>query len=215
MSRPSSLAIAAIGVILLVASCTKQQPGSGSPTPQGTAVSSHTTTPNPTEDSSLPAHGAPKVHNPLDVTSFKDNPCQALTDEQVTKLFGQQNKVTPRPDDAEGPGCGYGNKLVHGGDVKVSFLTVYHNGLSGIYRQQEGKYKFFKELDPVHNYPAVAIGIHDQRDEGTCLIAAGVSDREAFGVAVDLSAHNVGKKDPCDVGHMVAGMVIKNIKGAQ
>lgn len=213
MKPATPRALIAMVSIALLAGCTQHQPGNPSPTSEEASMSSQTTPSQNADESTLPAHAAPKVDDPLDVASFKANPCQALTESQTKQLLGKNAEIVPRTDDAEGPSCSYRSGQTHAG-VKVSFFTIYRNGLTTFY-QQKKRFVLFEELDSVSGYPVLALGEEDERSKGACDIAVGVSDRQMFGLAIHLSEHNVAKKDPCEVGHTVAGMVIENIKGAQ
>ena len=208
-------ATAAAVFILTLAGCTSQQPGNANPNNTATGTTMPETTP-PTGESQLPAFGAPPVRTPLNATTFKQYPCKALTQQQAEHLLGTTVTAEPRPDDAEGPACGWaGEAPASDGTVKISFLTTSDSGLSSFYRAKGSSYRFFKELSPVAGYPAVAFGLEDERDEGHCMVAVGTSNHDAFGVAVHQSTRNVGKKNPCTIAHQIAGLVIENIKGAQ
>jgi hypothetical protein len=70
-------------------------------------------------------------------------------------------------------------------------------------------------MDPIEGYPVVAYGAIDRRDKGACSVVVGASDEIAFEVALQQSAANIGKKDPCETGAIVAEMVVETMKAAQ
>lgn len=213
--RPTIATVVAVSAVML-ASCSSQTSGTATPESTGRTMPPGTTAPNsPGGGDQLPAHGAPNVPNPLDVSAFLEAPCDALTEAQAKELLGDGVATAPRPDDAEGPACGWSGEQLRSGQIKISFITATGTGLSGAYSERGKFYKYFVEIPPVGGYPAVALGVRDSRGEGDCGVQVGTSNRMSFGVTVTLSEKNVGKKDPCEVGQLIAKMVLENIKGAQ
>ncbi len=54
----------------------------------------------------------------------------------------------------------------------------------------------------------MAFGVDDGRPGGHCSVAVGLTDQLVYVVYLDLSAGNVGQKDPCELGAQVAQMTL-------
>ncbi|WP_410621630.1 DUF3558 domain-containing protein [Amycolatopsis sp. cmx-8-4] len=192
---------------LVLCSCTNTT--SGSPSPSNPTADQST----PDSATSLPGPGVPKVDDPIDVTHFKQAPCDALTVDQVTELLGPG--VTPKPDlDAPaGPSCSVNPPRVTQASVLLIFGNVDQLGLTSVYRAQ---YRFFMPLNPVDGYPIAAYGLADDRtNHGKCQIAIGTSDRQTVDIGIAQSEENIGKKDPCEAARGVASYVIDNLRGVK
>jgi len=159
----------------------------------------------------LPTNGAPKVEHPLEKTSrFEQDPCSILTAAQAQDL---DLPTKGKEDDGSfGLDCQWFNEDT-GSKVTIGFFTNDPRGLSGSYAaHDEGKYGFFTPLPPIEGYPAIAVDVTDRRPEGICLVEVGVSDKLSFHVDLHLSQVNVGTKDPCEIGAMVAGKALQTMK---
>lgn len=208
-TRSTWLMVLAAGAVLAAAGCTTTSAGEAGP---ATTVAPETTSsgaaPSSDESDGLPSDGAPKVADPFDGGRFEHDPCQALTESQTTEL----NIGFPgEPDDGTfGKGCSWQGRNDNGGHATISFLSEEPRGLSAIYRSKNrGEFAFFLELGPVAGHPAVAYGTADTRKAGGhCAVGVGLTDELVFVVYLDLSAANVGHKDPCQVGTDVAGMML-------
>jgi hypothetical protein len=189
--------------LLLLSACTTVNGGSAAPSGQPPASSVST---------DLPAPGVPKVESPIDVSHFKQAPCDSLTAEQITKLLGPG--VTPKTDleSAAGPSCSVHPPEVTQAGVLIIFSTIDDRGLSSIYAAKDTKFPFFVPLTPVENYPTVAYGLADDRPEGRCQIAVGTSDQQTVDFGVTQSEENIGRKDPCEAARGVALSVLTNIR---
>jgi len=195
--------------IAVVAGCTTTS--EGAPVPATTVeTTSSGSAPSTSSDQELPFAGAPKVDDPLDTTRFQQDPCLALTPEQAEDLtFPPEGKPRAMP---LGKACEWSNPGNTGG-VTVHFMDRYPYGLSAEYQaNEEGKYAYFDVLPPIEGYPAVATDIVDDRDGGRCTVVVGVSDEITFEVPISLSLENIGKKDPCQIATMVAGMALETMK---
>jgi hypothetical protein len=196
---------------LSIAGCTTVSPGEAVPT--SLEESTEVAPPTSSSDIELPGFGAPKVKKPLtDTTQFAEKPCSMLTPAQVEDLglpsSGQQKETV------NGLVCEWFNQDTRG-QINTGFLTKNPYGLTGAYAANErGELAYFTELPPIEGYPAVASDGDDRRPEGICPVAVGVTDELVFHVDTYLSAANVGKKDPCEVGVKIAGIVLRNMKGA-
>lgn len=208
----SVIVVCLVGVLAL-AGCTSSSPGraepapSGSRSPEATTSTSRTTEPS---GESLPSDGAPKVKNPLDTNRYQQNPCLVLTAAQTQELnVGSPGEQRPGP---LGEACDWRNSET-GGNIDMQFGDLDPQGLSATYKANKaGKWVYFVELPEIEGFPAVARAPLDRRDKGDCAIEVGVSDRVTFQLGVQLSRANVGKKDPCEVTVMVAGMMLRTMK---
>lgn len=199
----------ALGLLLVLTSgCTTTSQGEPSPAPTSSRPGTAPESTEPSEE--LPTDGAPAVPNPLDTSTFQQNPCQMLTSAQSQELnVGTSGKPY---DEALGKGCEWRNEDTQG-SATLAFLDKDPRGLSALYRaDKEGKWAYFEELPSIEGFPAVIRDIIDRRPEGSCSLVVGVSDEIAFGTVLQLSTANVGKKDPCAVGAQVAGMALQTMQ---
>ncbi|MEV7091864.1 DUF3558 domain-containing protein [Amycolatopsis sp. NPDC051045] len=190
---------------LILTACTTTTGGSASPSssaPDQTSVSGSTT--------GVPGQGVPKVETPLDITHFKQAPCDALSADQIAELLGAG--VTPKPDlnAPSGPSCNVNPPRTTQASVLVTFTDVDDRGLTSIYQHD---YTFFLPLKPVDGYPVAAYGLADERTDGRCQIAIGTSDQQTVDVTVTQSEDNIDRKDPCEAARGVASYVLGNIRG--
>lgn len=150
------------------------------------------------------------MDNPLDTTSFQQDPCLALTAEQAQSLtLPAEGKPRDMP---LGNGCEWNNPN-DTGSVTVHFSDRDPRGLSAVYQAHEdGKYAYFEVLPPIEGYPTVAIDVIDDRDSGRCTVVVGVSDEITFEVPITQSLENIGVKDPCEVAILAAGMALQTMK---
>ncbi|MGC7093816.1 DUF3558 domain-containing protein [Amycolatopsis lurida] len=209
MRRPTQHLFWATGLVLLLSGCAGDDvPG----TPTVPTAGAVEPAQPPARSDEVPGSGAPKVDNPLDTSGPEAQPCETLTDAQVTELLGTD--INETRDDRTGPGCQWGSYGPQAASVHVMFPNVTDNGLTAIYRAKGNQYKFFKEMTPVRGYPAVAWNTTDETTtRGVCSVAVGTSDRTTAEATVRLSEKNVGTKDPCEAAHQVLDMVIGNIQG--
>ncbi|WP_410639741.1 DUF3558 domain-containing protein [Amycolatopsis sp. lyj-346] len=194
--------------VLALAACTDRMDGTASPSTSG---SQPTTAPS----SAVPGPGVPKVANPLDVSHFRQAPCDSLTAEQGQELLGPDVTTHPAVDDQAGPTCRWNVPAVSQAGVAVTYFKTTQLGLTGVYRAKDTVYPFFQPLDPIDGYPTVAFGQIDERStKGRCLLALGTSDTQQVDIAISLSEGNIGKKDPCTAAHDVAAKVLENLRKA-
>ncbi|AXB46704.1 hypothetical protein A4R43_33215 [Amycolatopsis albispora] len=198
----------AAGLLLLASGCEgKDVPG----TPALPAASASEPSPSAGE-SDVPAYGAPKVDNPLEVGDLVQRPCTALTDAQVTELLGSD--TTEKEENVTGPACSWHSYGSEGAFIAVGFPTVNDLGLTALYRGKGQQFQFFKEMPPVRGLPAVAWGqVDDTKTQGRCGVSIGITDRSTMDATVTLSDKNIGKKDPCEATHDVLDMVVGNLQG--
>jgi hypothetical protein len=197
--------------LALLTSCITTSEGTPRPTPTNDATAESPTGSEEPQGDELPFAGAPKVNDPLETTRYQQDPCLGLTTAQTEEL-NVNSPGEPR-DGALGNACTWGGKDDRRALVELAFLDEYPFGLSAAYQANEdGKYDFFVVLPPIEGYPAVAFAGTDDRHNGGCAVAVGVSDEIAFGVMIRLSTANVDEKDPCKTAAMVAGMALRTMK---
>jgi hypothetical protein len=202
-----------IGLLCLAAAgCTTTSPGEA--TSMSTfGVSTADSTSTPSDEGDLPAHGAPKVSDPLDTNRFQDEPCALLTASQAQDELNLPPSGKPEGL-ALGKGCNWFNRDTRG-EVTLGLLTGNPNGLSAAYEaNQRGDYAYFTELPPVDGHPVVASDVVDRRSSGACIVDVGVTDTLLLNVALSLSQSKVEMKDPCEVAAQVAGLALRTMKEA-
>ena len=198
--------------MVVIAGCTTVSPGEPvrATTVENTTTSESTAPPTTSSDQELPFAGAPKVDNPLDATRFRQDPCQALTQNQAQSL-GLPASGAPR-DMPLGNACEW-RKSGSTGSATVHFLDRNANGLSAEYQANEdGKYAYFNVLPLIEGYPAVATDIVDGRDGGRCTVVVGVSDKLAVEFPISLALDSIGNTDPCETAAKVAGLALQTMK---
>lgn len=203
-------------VAVVATGCVSTTEGSPLPDPDGgaTTSSSPASESDEPEDDELPYAGAPAVEDPLDTASFEQNPCRALTAAQADAL--KVRFPGDLRDSSLGKACEFRVLSDRLALVEIASLDKNPFGVSAIYQAEEdGKLEVFEPLAPVDGYPLVAYGALDRRDSGACSVVFGASDEIAFEIAVQQSAGNIGKKEPCQTAAMVAGKVLQTMKAAQ
>ncbi|WP_086678354.1 DUF3558 domain-containing protein [Amycolatopsis pretoriensis] len=185
--------------------CSPQTSGKASP------VNTPSSTGGPGTEQQVPGSGVPKVDTPIDTSRFESAPCSALTDAQVTELFGGQSTAKPELQAPAGPTCGWTPADLTGANINVIFSTVDRLGLTSVYQAKGTTYKLFEVLAPIAGHPAVAYGTSDFRATGVCSIAVGTSDRSTVDITVTQSRGNVGKSDPCVAAQTVGSKVLATL----
>jgi hypothetical protein len=206
------MAIAVVSAAGLAA-CTTTTAGTPAP-PRGipsTEATGEVPSSGEQPDDDLPSDGAPKVDTPLDAGRFEQDPCQALTSEQTQSLG--MKAPGARSDDSFGNGCAWRNPET-GGSVHLSFLSTDKRGLSSAYRSNDrGDFTYFEPLGDIEGHPAVAFDIRSDKPTAACSVAVGLTDQLVISILTNLSGNNIGQKDPCEVGAMVAGKMLQTMKG--
>jgi hypothetical protein len=203
-------------LVMGAAACTSSS--AGIPKPASELPTSDTPTSQSGENDGsgddLPYAGAPAVTDPLDTEQFQQDPCRALTTAQTDNFnVGSPGRLR---DGGLGKACEFRGKADRGALVEIASLDENPRGVSAVYgADEDGKLAFFKPLDPIEGYPAVAYGVLDDRANGECSVVIGTSDEIAFEVVLRLSTKNIGKKEPCETAAMVAGEVLQTMKAAQ
>lgn len=180
---------------------------SGTPTPQ--------TSGSPTGSSGANTQsGAPHVTNPLDRSHAQAAPCGILTQQQVSALG---ITATGKPSDASiRPSCIWQDTSAVPSKMSftVQFVTESKGGLSSLYVQADSLKKnggYFEPVSPIQGYPAVVYGQLDDRKDGSCTLAVGVSDALQFSVSLDLGISQ-RQLDSCSVTQKVADSVMTNLR---
>ena len=183
-------------VVVTVAGCSAE--ADGNPTARPTTDASGEQDPDE----------APRVEDPLDASSFLDQPCAVLSQQQVAEFSvtrpGEPTTTGAVAENA-GPLCTW--HADPGGSIGVGFLTGNKNGLSDTYRGRES-FEYF-EPTTVDGYPAAYANDPDLRAEGDCTIMVGISDSLAF------RASEQGKLDAegsCERARQVAAAALATLK---
>lgn len=209
MRMRTSWLVATILGAAVASGCTTTSAGVAAPATTVSAETESSTLPSTTapSDDDLPSDGAPKVTNPFDAERFEQDPCLTLSESQATELnVGYPGEPDKGP---FGKRCAWKGPDLNSGRATVGFLSDEQRGMSSVYRSKNrGEFAFFDELDPVAGYPMVAFGVQDGRPGGHCSVAVGLTDQLVYVVYLDLSAANVGHKDPCELGAQVAQMTL-------
>lgn len=194
--------------VLTLGACS--QPMSGSVRPENASPSDGGNS-NPT---SAPADGIPRVQEPIDTARFERSPCDSLTADQVTQLGlppkGRKNSDRSLAERA-GNDCIWEEE--HGyAHASVLFPTnVENGGLKRVYAvQKQGRYAYFREMEPIDGYPLVAAGRIGP--DGACSVNLGVASDMAVQITIGQSAEKRGKEDACNAARRVAGMVFTTLK---
>ncbi|MFE0028180.1 DUF3558 domain-containing protein [Amycolatopsis sp. NPDC059021] len=199
---------------LSLSACSTPTSGNAQPSPTAVGTSSQTAPNSP--GGQAPGQGAPKVANPIDVTSYLQAPCNTLTGTQVSRLLGENAKSNADLKATAGPTCTWKPPGNTNKQVVVNLFTTPPEGLSRIYRLHGTDLKFFMEVPPVEGHPAVAYGFTDTRNtKGECIVGVGTSDTSLLNTIITLSDANIGKMDPCAIAQEVAGEALANIKGGR
>lgn len=209
-----STRLAVMTVAVAAAGCTSTSEGTPSPAPGDHTTSSQATDPTDPDATELPYAGAPAVTDPMDTERFQQDPCLALAADQVGTLKLQAPGALR--DGGLGKACEFRGETDSRVLVEIASLDKNPYGVSAVYQaEKDGDLAFLEPLDPIDGYPAVAYDAVDQRETGGCSVVLGASDEIAFEVVLQLSAGNVGKKEPCETAAVVAGMVVQTMKAAQ
>lgn len=161
----------------------------------------------------LPHSGAPKVEHPLPASVLSGDPCQqALTPDQVKKVFG--SVVPSKRDDLPslGPACNWTNSDT-GAVLGISYTTQVHDGLSAVYANTKPRASLWKELPPIQGFPAIAdVAIGAEAEKDFCEVSIGIRDDLTADVSLNLGNTKVGKAAPCDVAAQIADMLVTNLR---
>src|SRR5699024_4557097 len=168
----------------------------------------------PPTSSSGTKYGAPPVPEPLDVQGIINDPCNALTDEQLDNFPGtldeDTEKITTTTLSDKKTGCNWifqGDRYSYGaiaGGVALP-RDIYH-GLSSIYRAaQKGKYDTFRPVETA-GYPAA---VNKNSDVGgECRLSVGLRNDTAYRITTGLSSDHPEYEHPCESAKKLASFVV-------
>ncbi|TVT61904.1 DUF3558 domain-containing protein [Amycolatopsis rhizosphaerae] len=204
MIRASHIGLLVLAAVIL-AGCS---PGSGVPRPSSGASSSATTS---TASSAVPYAGAPKVANPLPVSTLSGDPCaDGLTADQTKTVFGQVESGQRKDDPVLGSNCEWSNPDT-GALLSVTYDST-HDGLSSVYRGNKPRAIVWHETS-IQGFPAAAHLTNLSGPKDTfCVVSVGIADSASVDIGLTLSRAKVGKSDPCAVNTQIADMVIGNLR---
>lgn len=160
-----------------------------------------TTTPTVDE----PFGGAPKVPKPIDVGTWRDKPCEAITDEQYKSIGVRMEAGETDPTRPYGPHCARSAVGDGGGHVNLQFREL---GLSGSYSGHENQ-EAFKVLPRIQGFPAVRMG--DHQIDTMCEIHVGLNDNTALSVQIYNDPGIFGKKT-CEGAKKLVNFAIDTVK---
>ena len=200
MSRRLVGLVAGLTTIAVIAAVGCSSREDGDPTADGTQTSTKGEN-----------DGVPRVEDPLDATSFLNQPCAVLDQQQLAE-FGVTSPGIPTTTGATaeyvGPYCSWIADPEWGSAISVGFETGNKHGLSDTYRGRD-QFEYFVPTT-VDGYPAVFSDGADLRSQGQCVIGVGISDKLAF------NASEQGELDAdgaCERARQVAAAALATLKG--
>jgi hypothetical protein len=151
---------------------------------------------------------APQVPNPLNVSKFEQDPCNVLSQAQAVQIA---NLTTSRKTDGNvAPICVWTDSDHN----RVTFGFIPGNGgLTTSYKSQDSKSGYFAVAPDVAGYPAVYAASHDDRNDGGCLVAVGVSNDEVITVSASFRKPAPYYSDPCALVVKAAEAAMATLKG--
>ncbi|MCI2421698.1 DUF3558 domain-containing protein [Saccharopolyspora sp. K220] len=194
-----------------MAGCTSSS-GGGEGTPPATDSPAGATPSPASAGVGLPAHGAPKVENPLDTTAFHRNPCGLLTPDQLRQLGFDAPGVQKESGGTPPPSCRW-DEGPAGPALEVQFVLLNDAGLSTTYERRD-QFAFWQEVPPIDGYPAVVL---DARGDprfayGSCPLYVGVTDQLEFSIFGSVFGDQRGKVDPCELTRQAAALMLQTMK---
>ncbi|WP_103350646.1 DUF3558 domain-containing protein [Amycolatopsis sp. CA-128772] len=170
-------------------------------------------TPSTSTLTSVPAPGGdpdvPKVVQPLDTARYEQDPCAALTKDQLAQL---RITISPEPDPSNlGPGCDW-NAFDEVGFRLDSKLLTSGSNLANIYKlQKQGEWSYFKAIADVSGYPGVLVD-DDNPPKNTCQLMVGLRDDLVYSVQISVSPDSQINGDPCPTLQKVGEMAVSTMK---
>ncbi|HEV7950160.1 MAG TPA: DUF3558 domain-containing protein [Glaciihabitans sp.] len=151
---------------------------------------------------------APQVPNPLDASKFEQDPCTVLSQAQASQVANLT--TSSKADGNVAPICSWADNDHN----TVAFGFVPGNGgLSTVYKNQDNKSGYFKVAPDVAGYPAAFFGSHDDRNDGGCQVAVGVSNDEVITISADFRNSSPYYSDPCSMAVKAAEAAMATLKG--
>ncbi|MDV6012565.1 DUF3558 domain-containing protein [Haloechinothrix sp. LS1_15] len=211
-TRRTPTAVAALAALaMLITACTTNNDGEPEPANNNGA---HDEQHN---DTDLPHSGAPAVENPLDTARFEDDPCLALTDQQLAEAGYDYEEAETEVTDDNVSLCRWSMGLGEGRFV-VAYTLNNPEGLSGVYQDHEAEeWELFDETEAIHGYPALLADQVDSRDRGRCNIIVGVRDELAVWVTMSAGPSSdapfQGEGEACEAAYELAELAVETMKG--
>lgn len=205
----SALSVAALAG---VTACSQTE--AGNPEPQGSSSAASPSSPSSGDDSAVP-----KVTSPLDVSSFLNDPCGLMTEQDLKALqFETQGRPQdPNGDEAaaiSGPACAWSMAAGGSGTLFTGIQTGNRDegtgGVAGIKKSYDAGIMEYWELTDVKGYPAAFTGQTDLRDNGVCSMAVSVHDDLSLWFQADGFLDD--PKQACTIAETAAGMAIQRLK---
>lgn len=174
--------------------------------------------------SGLPKYGAPAVTHPLDVSSIAQDPCKAVTKQQMEAFPGSldRTRVSPTTATGEGKSCGWifdsGGRYGTFGRISGGVVppTPSYQGLTSIYEgRQDGSADTFRPVDSISGYPGVVYASGRDIGEGYCRLTVGLRNDTAYRITTGLDPDHPSYAKPCDAAKKLAGFVVQTLKEAQ
>lgn len=168
-------------------------------------------TPSASSGPSSPASSkltAPPVPSPLDASKFEQDPCTVLSQDQATHVA---NLTTRNKSDGNvAPICTWMDSDHN--RVTLGFVPG-NGGLATVYKNQDNESGYFKVAPDVMGYPAAFFGPHDDRNQGACQVATGVSNDNVITISADFQNSSSYYSDPCSVVIKAAEAAVTTMKG--
>lgn len=194
---PSVVGVATLA--LLLTSCAESE--SGTPTTSFSNTGSAST-------SSTESSGDIPIEEPLDVTHLLDQPCTALTDEDLAGLSLAEGELSDRTISQAAESCIWKRSDDSRSHVSIIVMTENSDGLEDIRDLNQGSEVL--EKVQIGGYPALYASPNDQRDSGRCDLWVGVNDSEVAYLYVTLEEVPDASK-PCDFADKVGEAMIANL----
>lgn len=207
----TSASCASCAIVLLTTAC-----GANSEAGKATSSPSQHSSVN---TSSSAHYGAPPVPEPLNVKGIIDDPCNAVTDQQIDEFPGtldstHTTETTPLSDKKTSCNWAFeGDRYSYGSFVAgVALPRDTFHGLSNTYRaNQNGSYDIFKPIEAA-GYPAVINSQNDNTDNGDCSMSVGLRDDTVYNITVGLAPEHPDGDQPCKPAKKLASFVVQNLK---
>jgi hypothetical protein len=151
---------------------------------------------------------APQVPNPLDVSKFEQDPCSVLSQAQASQVANLT--TSSKADGTVAPICSWADDDHN----TVAFGFVPGNGgLTTSYKNQDNKSGYFAVAPDIGGYPAAFLGPVDDRDDGDCQVAVGVTNDEVITVNASFRDSSPYYSDPCSLAVKAAEAAMATLKG--
>lgn len=191
-------ALAAVAVLALgLAGCSDDPRTGGTPGGEPTVDAPTEPTADVPGDPSGAPVDAPKVANPVqNLDKFTQSPCAMLTKAQASEL-GYDAEIGVPADQKEEPECKWR------AETRDNFSIFLNEnqplGIAGVYqnKQQDPEYYAYFEPVDVAGFPGVLVDTYDDRPNGVCGLAVGVTDTQIISVVGTIDRGGPGQGDTC------------------